>query len=117
MRYTITITLGCPLADAVAGLRSVTDEGDELLAGLESAVAVEVTREPAPALSVGVAETVATYHRAGSVKATAKALGIARSTVRARLAREGIELPANDDATAADGSRPTERAPRRYGAG
>lgn len=97
MRYTITITLGAPIADAVAGLRSVDDAGDELLSALEAATAATVVRDASPAAVTGVAEAVAAYHAAGSVKAAARALGVARSTVRARLVRGGVVLPANDD--------------------
>lgn len=96
MRYTVTLTLGAPLAAAVAGLRSVDDAGDELLCALESAVAATVVRDASPAAATGVAETIAAYHTTGSVKAAAKALGVARSTVRARLVRAGV-TPANDD--------------------
>lgn len=86
---------GDPIADAVAGLRSVDDAGDELLAALEAATAATIIRDT-PAAASGVAETVAVYHATGSVKAAAKALGLARSTVRARLARAGV-VPANDN--------------------
>lgn len=104
VRVTLSLTLPCTLGEAVAGLRSVDDAGDALLARLEAAA--DVRFEASPVLAVapaprpgppGVAETAAVYAATGgSIKATARALGIARSTVRARLQR--VAAPANDDA-------------------
>lgn len=66
---------------AIAGLVATTDEGAAIVAALE-----EVVGGPRCAPST-VEDVMAVLARVGSVKATAKALGIARSTVRARRAR------------------------------
>lgn len=100
MKVTLALDLSCSLRAAVAGLRTVTDEGEELLAALEAAAGV-VSVEVSPAgLAVAVRRVpvtseavVCVYRECGSVKATAKVLGIARSTVRARLRRAGVALP------------------------
>lgn len=61
------------LRAALRGLVSVTDEGEALIASLESATAVERT----PAV---VAEIVREHN--GNISAAARELGVARSTVR-----------------------------------
>ena len=68
------------LALALKGLRSVNDEGEEFIAALEAVVG--------DTHCVTDAEVWATHQRhARNLSATARALGMPRSTVRYRLAR------------------------------
>lgn len=90
------------LAKAVAGLAPTNDAGEEIVAALLEVLdgrRVSAPRREAPTRpdSADVAEA----HRAlgGSVAATARALGLARSTVRAHLERAAA--PANDNAEGA----------------
>jgi DNA-binding transcriptional LysR family regulator len=111
---------------AALGLRSVNDEGDELLAAIEAAAErtappVRVVVTPgasARALRPAVARpddatVLATLDgHGGSVKATARALGVSRSTIRHRVAKlrptavdaagEVVEGRGGDDWTGAD---------------
>lgn len=74
------------IAAGVAGLRSVTDEGDELLRALEDLVAERVTiREPRTPVDEGAA--LAAVARCGTVARAARELGVPRSTLRYLLAR------------------------------
>lgn len=68
------------LARAAAGLRSVSDDGEAVIAALEAAVDAPTKRAPAV-----VAATLAA--NGGNVSATAKALGMHRSTVRYAAAK------------------------------
>lgn len=104
-RITLTVhtTLDAPafLRAAAAGLRSVTDEAEELLAAIEAAAeraAPPVRVVVTPGVSSRVvrpaavrpddATLLATLDgHGGSVKATARALGIGRTTVRERVSR------------------------------
>lgn len=99
MKITLSLNLSCSLARALDGVRTVSDEGEELYAALEAAAAVlkvAASARPAGPRAQTVEAVVAVYHERGSVKATARATGLARSTVRARLRRAGVQLPANE---------------------
>lgn len=104
-RFTLTVHTDLDAAAflraAARGLRSVTDEGDELLAAIEAA-AERVTPPVRVVMTVGAssralrpavarpddATVLATLDgHQGNVKAAARALGISRSTVRARVAK------------------------------
>lgn len=70
----------------VAGLRSVTDEADELLRALEELAAGCVpVRERGEALDA--AEACEAVERCGSVAGAARALGVPRSTLRDLVSR------------------------------
>jgi transcriptional regulator of acetoin/glycerol metabolism len=84
------------LTAAAAGLRSVSDEGEAVIAALEAAV----HRAPTARDSALVAAVLEAH--GGNVSATARSLGIARATVRARLAK-GARIEAS---RAADEWRP-----------
>jgi molybdenum-dependent DNA-binding transcriptional regulator ModE len=74
------------IAAGVAGLRSVTDEGDELLHALESLAAELVTiREQRAPVDENAA--LAAVARCGTVARAARELGVPRSTLRYLLAR------------------------------
>jgi transcriptional regulator of acetoin/glycerol metabolism len=105
MKIHLTLNLSCPLAYAVEGLRTVTDEGEELLAALEAAAAVVKVSvfEPDTRARISDETLILVYDAKGSVKATAAATGLARSTVRLRLRRAGIVLPANEVPKAKEG--------------
>lgn len=96
MKITVTMNLTCSLARALDGLRTVTDEGEELYAALEAAAAVLSAAARVSPRAVTDEAVIAVYRERGSVKATARATGLARSTVRARLRRAGVQLPANE---------------------
>ena len=84
---------------AIAGLVATTDEGAAIVTALEALV-----EGPRCAPST-MEDILRVLSRVGSVKATAKALGIARSTVRARRARAlaaGYTLPTIDADAGAD---------------
>lgn len=74
------------IAAGVAGLRSVTDEGDELLRALEDLVAERVTIRERGA-PVDERAAFAAVARCGTVARAAKELGVPRSTLRDLLAR------------------------------
>lgn len=70
----------------VSGLRSVTDEGDELLRAIEELAAGHVpVRERGEALDP--AEACEAVERCGSVAGAARALGVPRSTLRDLVSR------------------------------
>ncbi len=71
----------------VAGLRSVSDEADELLRALEDLATdrVIVVHERGDAL--GPAEAREAVERCGSVAGAARALGVPRSTLRDLVSR------------------------------
>jgi len=99
MKITLSLDLSCTLARALDGMRTVTDEGEELYAALEAAAAVlkvAASARPSGPRAQTVEAVVAVYREVGSVKATARETGLARSTVRARLRRAGVQLPANE---------------------
>lgn len=75
------------LAAAAAGLRSVSDEGEAVIAALEAAV----DRAPDPR-NVAVVVAALEAH-GGNISATARALGVSRSTVRYRAAK-GAQIEA-----------------------
>jgi molybdenum-dependent DNA-binding transcriptional regulator ModE len=74
------------IAQGVAGLRSVTDEGDELLRALESLAAegVLIRDRSTP---VDESAALAAVARCGTVARAAKELGVPRSTLRDLIAR------------------------------
>ena len=85
------------LRRAAAGLRSVSDEGEEMIVALE-ALAAGAAEDTRPSDAVIAAE----YRRQnGNVSATAAELGVARATVRYRLARMARAGASNDGATRA----------------
>ena len=70
----------------VSGLRSVTDEGDELLQALEDLAAERVTiRERGAPVDEGAA--LAAVARCGTIARAARELGVPRSTLRDLIAR------------------------------
>lgn len=74
------------ITQGVAGLRSVTDEGDELLQALEDLAAEGVTiREHGAPVDEGAA--MAAVARCGTIARAARELGVPRSTLRDLLAR------------------------------
>lgn len=74
------------ITQGVAGLRSVTDEGDELLRALEDLAAERVTiREHGAPVDEGAA--MAAVARCGTIARAARELGVPRSTLRDLLAR------------------------------
>lgn len=82
------------MARALAGLRSVNDEGEELLTAMEAAV------EPAPVTYSALTAARTRIPRAallasleahgGRIAAVAREFGVSRSTVRDRIADYGI---------------------------
>lgn len=75
-----TLSQDAFLARAAAGLRSVNDDGEAVIAALEAAAGGPAKRTP-----VLVAATLAA--NGGNVSATARELGVNRSTVRAAAAK------------------------------
>lgn len=93
LTITSTHTPRVAVEKAIAGLVATTAEGAAIITALEALV--EGPR-CAPSTAEDVLRVLA---RVGSVKATARALGIARSTVRARRTRAlaaGYAAPAID---------------------
>lgn len=90
------VSLNDFLTAAAAGLRSVSDEGEAVIAALEAAV----DRAPNPRDAAVVVAALEAH--GGNVSATARALGVTRSTVRYRAAK-GARV---DAARAADEWRP-----------
>lgn len=92
--YPLTLAVS-NLAAAVYGLTATTDEGAAVLAQLEALLAGAAPRPSAdrvvdrPALTPDVVGS-ALRANGGSVKATARQLGYARSTVRDAARRWGV---------------------------
>lgn len=95
----ITLHINTPLDTdtflraAAHGLRSVSDEGEAVIAALEAAAGTAlVKRRISPALVAATLEA-----QGGNVSATSRALGIARSTVRAAVRGAVRICPACND--------------------
>lgn len=91
------------LRRAAAGLRSVSDEGEAVIEALEAAI--DTTTRPGKLSPAIVAATLEA--QGGNVSATSRALGIARSTVRAAVRGAVRVCPAcNDRLKVCDGYCP-----------
>ncbi len=103
MKVSLTLSLSCPLSCALRGIRTVDDAGEELLAALEAAAAVLDARSASRAVvraapvnfpAVESVEVLRVFRAVGTISATARVLGIARSTVRSHLLRAHAEAAA-----------------------
>lgn len=79
------------LRAAVAGLRSTDDASEELLTALETLVVALDALDAHGITDAHVAEVLAACE--GNVSKAARALGVARSTVRVKAKRSGFDRP------------------------